>query len=165
MDAASGTAAMRFFRSRNDDMRACALYALMAGTALLASCASMNTMRIPDRPDLSADIPEPAYKNLTAAIVDSENTKRTQNYLHRMNLLQGGPFGPILDGDQIIRDFRTAIRRNFKSATTVARVEDAAQAKADVVVVLDLNASLPSTNFGAATMNARAIVLDRKSVV
>ena len=126
---------------------------LLAAALLASGC-----MTPPPREDpfvgLSAPEPAsqgaPAFENLTAAWILSGNTKNTLAYLQKFSARWGDAEEYVVGGA------KAALRRDFKELTPIAGLQEAKGSGADLVVLLDVVAKIPTTMNGEVEFEAAA---------
>lgn len=124
---------------------------------LLTACAVA-----PERKDpfagLNVSTAASPYRDLTLAVIISENTKNAVGYGVSASRI-GWPFDSPDAVEKMFSDFTNVFQRNFKSVAKVDRMEDAAALKADLVAVLDVYVTVPKSVFSDAKFSAHAIFM------
>lgn len=125
---------------------------------LLTACAVA-----PERKDpfagLNVSAAASPYRDLTLALIISENTKNAVGYGVSANRMMAWPFDSPGAVEKMITDFTSVFQRNFKSVARVDRMEDAAALKTDFVAVIDIYVTVPKNVFSDAKFSAQAIFM------
>ena len=102
----------------------------------------------------------PDYKALTVGLIASENTKNTIDYLNRSNVSK------YVEIDKRMGEFAGIFEKHFKGVVRIARIEDAVEARADFVAVMDLYAHYHSTIYQEQRIDAKILFLspDRSQI-
>jgi len=100
------------------------------------------------------------YKDMNVALLVSENTRNTIDYLRKSS--------PRYDVNALFNGIGAILNRNFRSVVKIDKIEDAAAVKADVIVILDVysNVATPSTMIFTHMVELKTIFLsmDRKEI-
>jgi hypothetical protein len=115
---------------------------------------------LPDRHD-----PSP-YKDLTVALMLSENSKNAAQYLKTINALAF--FNPIaqFSVEKLFQDTTDIFQRNFRATARIEKIDDAKNVNADLVAILDIVAESGVVSFTRTKFEITAILLtlDQKQV-
>lgn len=115
---------------------------LLAAAFVLASFTLSGCWTPPERRDPFATL-APAtspYRDLTVAVVLSDNTKRSLDYTNRTVSSKG--IAPRFDPNPVFERISAIFTRDFKKAVRVEKLSEAKAAGADVAVVLDIYVNL-----------------------
>lgn len=110
---------------------------LIASLPVLSGCWTPPERRDPFAALSPATSP---YRDLTVAVVLSENTKRSLEYTHRTVSSKG--IAPRFDPTPVFEKITGVFTKDFKKAIRVERVSDLKKSGADVAVVLDIYVNL-----------------------
>lgn len=125
---------------------------------LLTACAVA-----PERKDpfagLNVSTAASPYRDLTLALIISENTKNAVDYGVSATRMMAWPLDSPGAVEKMIGDFAVVFQRNFKSVAKVDRMEDAAALKTDLVAVFDVYVTVPKNVFSDAKYSAQAIFM------
>lgn len=134
--------------------------AFLLSTILLAGC-----MTPPQRqadPFAGLEIESGRYRNLSVALILSENTKNAIKYISKFDAMVSSMFmtGSAAVGEDYFKNVVEIFRRQFGS---VVKVESASSPKAraaDLVAVIDAYAKFPNHIFGKASYSVTVHFID-----
>lgn len=134
-------------------------YAGILSVVMLSGCVSA-----PERIDPFAglDIRSGQYRDLSVALVVSENTENTLKYLTKFEKVVSSPLasGMSIVDQNYLRRFVDIIQRQFRSVVKVDSASDPRASKADLIAVLDVYAKFPNHLFAKATYSVSVHFID-----
>lgn len=119
----------------------------------------------------TGDTTSSPYKDLTVAWIDSENTKKSFEYIQEMNTISTflNPFARI-NVEQAFKGINDIFEKNFKKAIKVSKIDDGKSLKVDLIVLLDIFAEPGNTSLKTQGQNTKVevsaifLTLDQKQI-
>jgi hypothetical protein len=100
------------------------------------------------------------YRQVRAALIVSETSKRTLEYIHKKNSGVGlGSLNPV-NGERLFQQVAEVLQRSFASVAKVSDLQEARSAKVHLATVLDLHLDAPTSNIGKATAEITLVALN-----
>lgn len=143
-------------------MKHAATTTLLSGLLLLLGCAtapSPSSTQLARYTNLDSTIAVKQYKDLTVGVLFADTTKHTMAHVpeHMKMWVSPGLQEPAVKS--LYDNMMAPFSKTFKSVEKIRRVEDAKEARADVVAILDVSTDLPKTAFGDCTVSMQVTLL------
>ncbi len=135
---------------------------LLSGLLLLLGCAtapSPSSTQLARYTNLDSTIAVKQYKDLTVGVIFTDTTKHTMAHVpeHMKMWVSPGLQEPAVKS--LYDNMMAPFSKTFKSVEKIRRAEDAKEARADVVAILNVSTDLPKTAFGDCTVTIQVALV------
>jgi hypothetical protein len=132
------------------------LFAIM----LICSCAP-STTRVDPLANLNVETTArpPEYKELSLAIILSDNTRNTSEQLQKWNRMMAFNQAAQVDPHTVLKGITDILKTNFLNITIVQSIEDVRKLNVDLIAILDINMELSNVIFNPTKVDISSIML------
>ncbi len=103
----------------------------------------------------------PEYKELSLALILSDNTRNTGEQLKKWNSMMRFNAAAQVDLDNVFAGLLDIFRKNFLKVETVQNVEEARKLNVDCIAVLDINMTLSNFIWNPTVVEISSILLTK----
>jgi hypothetical protein len=128
--------------------------------ALISGCAPSTTRVDPLASlNLGATTRQSEYKELSLAIILSDNTRNTVEQLQKWNGMMVFNQAAQVDIDTVFKGITDIFRANFLNVTTAQSIDDAQKLNVDLIAMLDINMELSNFRWNPTIVEISSILL------
>jgi len=142
-------------------MKQIAVLVIMMSLAivLISACAPSTTRVDPLASlNLGATTRPPEYKDLSLAMILSDNTRNTAEQLQKWNGMMVFNQAAQVDIDTVFKGIADIFRENFLNVTAVQNIEDAQKLNVDLIAMLDINMELSNFRWNPTKVEISSIL-------